>query len=660
MNRSRTIVILIALAAIAAVPYARTARHAFIDFDDNQYITENSITPRGLTAEGIAWAFTTTKASNWHPITWLSHMVDCSLFVQGDGRQWAGGHHLVNVLIHLLNTLLVFGVLQALTKAPWRSALVAGLFAVHPLHVESVAWIAERKDVLSTMFGLLAIMGYVGYVQRPSLARYLLIVVLFGLSLMSKPMLVTLPCVLLLLDYWPLGRLRFDRSGSTSSDKSKSKSKSTTLTHPSLSQIVLEKLPLLAMSIGSSVITVIAQKTGGSVFALEQLPVPQRIANAAVAYATYLGKTIWPTNLAIIYSHPGTWPALVVAGSAAVLIVVTVMVWVLRRKRPHLLMGWLWFLGTLVPVIGLVQVGSQSMADRYMYVPMIGLLVMIAWSIPDPARMSVAGVRAVTAAAILAIAALMAQTALQVGRWKDSVTLFSHAVAVTDRNYVAHNLLGGVLRQKGDRDGAQRQLGASLELHPNYPDAHSNMGLLMLDTAQWSKAEEHFKKSLSFRPGDGVTLSNLGVAFFRQNRIDEAITQFRNALQYTPANVEALVNLGNTYAAKGNPDQAIAQYQAALAIRPDLAEAHASIAAIEFQRKNLAASITHDTLALKSRPDMIEVRTRLGFALASQNRLREAAEQLELVLRQNPKHELARQGLDMIRQEQRRIMGEPK
>ena len=639
VSARRRMILILALLAIAAVaPYWQTRSHEFIHYDDKPYVWDNPIVLGGVTVDGIKWAFTALFASNWHPITWLSHMVDCSLFVQGDGRQWAGGHHLVNVLIHLLNTLLVFGVLQALTKAPWRSALVAGLFAVHPLHVESVAWIAERKDVLSTMFGLLAIMGYVGYVQRPSLARYLLIVVLFGLSLMSKPMLVTLPCVLLLLDYWPLGRLQ----------------------RASVFKLLTEKLPLLVMSIGSSVITVIAQKTGGSVFALEQLPVPQRIANAAVAYATYLGKTIWPTNLAIIYSHPGTWPALVVAGSAAVLIVVTVMVWVLRRKRPHLLMGWLWFLGTLVPVIGLVQVGSQSMADRYMYVPMIGLLVMIAWSIPDPARMSVAGVRAVTAAAILAIAALMAQTALQVGRWKDSVTLFSHAVAVTDRNYVAHNLLGGVLRQKGDRDGAQRQLGASLELHPNYPDAHSNMGLLMLDTAQWSKAEEHFKKSLSFRPGDGVTLSNLGVAFFRQNRIDEAITQFRNALQYTPANVEALVNLGNTYAAKGNPDQAIAQYQAALAIRPDLAEAHASIAAIEFQRKNLAASITHDTLALKSRPDMIEVRTRLGFALASQNRLREAAEQLELVLRQNPKHELARQGLDMIRQEQRRIMGEPK
>ena len=580
MNRSRTIVILIALAAIAAVPYARTARHAFIDFDDNQYITENSITPRGLTAEGIAWAFTTTKASNWHPITWLSHMVDCSLFVQSDGRQWAGGHHLVNVLIHLLNTLLVFGVLQALTKAPWRSALVAGLFAVHPLHVESVAWIAERKDVLSTMFGLLAIMGYVGYVQRPSLARYLLIVVLFGLSLMSKPMLVTLPCVLLLLDYWPLGRLQ----------------------RASVFKLLTEKLPLLVMSIGSSVITVIAQKTAGAVLPTEAISLPQRIANALVAYAAYIGKTIWPVDLAVMYPHPGSWPAIAVVGAAAILIALSAMAFMRRRTQPHLIVGWLWFLGTLVPVIGLVQVGHQSMADRYTYVPLIGLAVMAAWSLPRVA-LSAADARAklTLAATAAALVLLCALTWKQIGHWRNTESLMNHAIAATADNFIAHTVLGFARSRRGETDLAFASYREAIRIKPTYGVAHENLGSVLLSLGRTKEAIEQFERAVSLQPRAARTRNNLAVACLEAGQFDNAVEHGRDAVERDPHNSEYRYNLARAHSAKLEFGPAIEQFEAALRLQPNRAEAHAHLGVALAAQDRMTEAVGH--LALNGQQD---------------------------------------------------------
>ena len=603
VSARRRMILILALLAIAAVaPYWQTRSHEFIHYDDKPYVWDNPIVLGGVTVDGIKWAFTALFASNWHPITWLSHMVDCSLFVQGDGRQWAGGHHLVNVLIHLLNTQLVFGVLQALTKAPWRSALVAGLFAVHPLHVESVAWIAERKDVLSTMFGLLAIMGYVGYVQRPSLARYLLIVVLFGLSLMSKPMLVTLPCVLLLLDYWPLGRLQ----------------------RASVFKLLTEKLPLLAMSIGSSVITVIAQKTGGSVYPLEAYPMGQRLANVAVAYVQYIAKMFWPVELAVMYPLPDSWPAPMVFLSALVLIVISVLVWVLRRKRPHLLMGWLWFLGTLVPVIGLFQVGLQSMADRYTYVPMIGLFIMIAWAIPAPVSDQRTGTRAAVSTIAAAVLALLAHRAwVQTSYWHDTMKLFDRTLALTEKNHIALTMRGYVLEEQGNYEQAIAEYRKVLKFQKNFRATWFNLANCLVQLGRPEESIPYYKTAIELMPKIALSHHNLGVAYLRLNRLDDAAGSFREALRLNPMYADPHFNLGLTLTRQMKIDEAIGEFRQAVELSPRSYDAHAQ----------------------------------LGIALAMQDRIDEAIASFEEALRLRPDSEDAKKYLQLARQQKAQRAG---
>ena len=411
--------------------YWQVRNYSFVNYDDHMYVTQNHNVQAGLTLESITWSFTTIQASNWHPLTWISHMLDCQLYGMNPGR-----HHLTNVLLHILNSLLLFLVFMRMTGKLWQSGFVAALFALHPLHVESVAWISERKDVLSTFFWMLSLWGYLRYVERPGACRYLLLFFLFILGLMTKPMLVTLPFVLLLLDYWPLNRFQFGSSGDCNYS----------IQRPFDFGLVWEKTPLFLLAAVSSVMTYIVQKSGGAVNSLATIPFHDRIANAIVSYVSYIGKMIWPDNLAVFYPYPKSILLWKVAGAGLLLVVVSVVIFRMVRTKPYFAVGWLWYIGTLVPVIGLVQVGSQGMADRYTYVPLIGIFVIIAWGVPDfmpKWRYKKIGFT-VTIAAILAI--IMITTRLQIRYWSDSLTLFKHAFEVTTvDNCIVHGKLGEAL-----------------------------------------------------------------------------------------------------------------------------------------------------------------------------------------------------------------------
>ncbi len=434
--RSEACIWLILITAVLLV-YWQVGDHEFINYDDNVYITDNAQVQKGLTSKGIIWAFTTSHTGNWHPLTWISHMLDCELYGLNPR-----GHHLTNVLLHMANAILLFVVLRWMTGAIWRSGLVAALFALHPLHVESVAWAAERKDVLSTFFWLLTMVAYVHYVNRPGGKRYLLVLVTFFLGLMAKPMLVTLPFVLLLLDYWPLNRFKPRAVTGSVEDQSLGFQSSGDDKLPIL-KAVMEKTPLFLMSLFSCVVTVMAQQEAGAISTLEIVPFKLRIANGLVSFVAYMGKMIWPQDLAVFYPHPISdlqiWKP--VAAGLFLLIVSTVALWVAQRCR-YVLVGWLWYLGTLVPVIGLVQVGEQAMADRYTYVPLIGLFIVVVWGFADLVKGWRSRRWVVSVSAAVMVLALMAGSWLQVAHWKSSVKLFKHALDATSNNYVAHYNLG--------------------------------------------------------------------------------------------------------------------------------------------------------------------------------------------------------------------------
>jgi tetratricopeptide (TPR) repeat protein len=607
----------IALALVAAVfaVFWVVKDHQFIAFDDNVYIWENGRVSKGLSWSNVHWAFTSLYASNWHPLTWLSHMLDCDLFRRSDGTQWEGGHHLVNVVYHAANTAILFLLLNAITHMTWRSAFVAALFGLHPLHVESVAWLAERKDVLSTFFGLIAIWCYVRFVREwgPSsvvgdvkafrtphaacemaesqppkvMMWYGLMIGSFVLSLLAKPMLVTLPCLLLLLDVWPLGRVSALGGWRPAP----------------LFKLIMEKLPLLALSIASGIITVIAQRAGGAVYSFDLLPISQRIANAAVAYVDYLWLMIWPVNLGILYPLERTIPAERVAVAALILIAVTALVGALRRRRPALLVGWLWYLGTLVPVIGLLQVGLQSMADRYTYVPLIGIFIMIAWSVPELSRMSAPIVTAVAAAALAVVITLAVRARVQVNYWRDSLTIFDRTLAVTQGNFVIRNVRGFALSLQQRHDEAIVEYRKALEIHKNYPAALNNLGNALLTKKDYAGAIECFRKSVRLIPESWVGHQNLGAAYVETGRFDEAMGHFREALRLRPQFAEAHLGLARSLAGLKRMPEAIPEYQAALEINPKLVDAHVGLGIALASQDRFDEAIAHFEEVLRLQPD---------------------------------------------------------
>jgi tetratricopeptide (TPR) repeat protein len=498
---------------LVAAIYGQVAGHGFVNFDDPRYVYRNARVQAGLTWEGVAWAFGTLQVSNWHPLTWLSHMLDVSLFGVEPG--W---HHLVNVLLHALDSVLVLAVFQLATGRTWRSAAVAALFAVHPLHVESVAWISERKDVLSTLFWLLAMLAYLRWVRAPGRGRYALVLAAFALGLLSKPMVVTLPVALLLLDWWPLARLPAPGLGLARS----------------AALLLREKVPLLVLSAASAAVTFLAQAKGGSVSPEEVLPLFVRLENAVGSLAAYLAQTVWPTGLAAIYPHPGLAPAGIpaskVAASAALLAAITAAAVWQRRRRPYLLMGWAWYLVTLMPVIGIVQVGIQARADRYTYLPHLGLFAAAVWLLADAAEASALRRRALAAAAALGLAALSAAAWRQAGYWKDSFTLFEHALAVTRDNGAAWRNLGAAHVDAGQFGPAIAELNESLRLAPYDGQTWLDLAIAHASTGQPGLAEQAFRESLRRRPGDPLVWFNLGIAMAMQGRWND-VAEVREQLR---------------------------------------------------------------------------------------------------------------------------------
>lgn len=544
-RRSAAALVALALLALVWAVYGQVGGHAFVDWDDGEYVYENAKVLAGLGADGISWAFTTRHAANWHPLTWISHMADVELF----GLD-AGWHHLVSVLLHAVNAVLLFLVLRAATGATWRSAFAAALFAVHPLHVESVAWVAERKDVLSTAFGLLAVGAYVRHARRPGARRLVPVAAALALGLLAKPMLVTLPFALLLLDAWPLGRLE----------------------RGALRRLVAEKLPLFVIAAASCAVTYAAQASKAATATLEGFPLGARLANAAVAYVAYLAKTLWPGGLAMFYPHPASLgdpiPASHVAGALALLAAATALAVLQARRRPYLLVGWLWYLGTLLPVIGLVQVGAQAMADRYTYLPHVGLLVAAVWGVHDLAG---AARRARLAAAVggaAVVAALAAAAFLQAGHWRDAPSLYGHAIAVTRRNFVAWNNLGIFHLGRGDVSRAAECFGEAIRAKPDHAISHYNLGVAYAQAGHGPAAMAAYREAVILEPEYADAWVNLGLLLRATGELDAAISCHARALRIRPGDPYALEDLAIAHAQRGDPASAAAALRSLAGVNP--------------------------------------------------------------------------------------------
>ena len=588
------------------VVFHQLPSHDFINLDDNLYVYENTRVQAGLTQEGVAWAFTTFEAYNWHPLTWLSHMLDFQLFGLRPGL-----HHLTNLLFHLANTALLFFVLRRMTGALWRSGFVAALFALHPLHVESVAWVAERKDLLSAFFWFLTIWVYIRYVERPELNRYLLVLFFFVLGLMAKPMLVTLPFVLFLLDFWPLNRMQFGYISSAS--------------HPDKPRVpafrlVAEKIPLFVIVATSIIVTLAAQQKGGALKSLEVFSLKTRLANALISYVSYIGKMIWPQNLAVYYPHPAVVPTWQAAGCGLLLICLSALFIWASRKRPYLAVGWLWYLGTLVPVIGLVQVGSQAMADRYTYIPLIGLFIVIAWGVPG----ILAGWRyrrivLATLTTVLLLGFTMC-TWLQVRYWQNSLTIFQHTVNVTTDNHFAHNNLGVALAKGGRLDEAVDHYYVALRIKPNEAEVYNNLGNVLEAQGNLDEAIRHYYEALRINPDNAKAHNNLGNVLATKGNVDEAVSHYSEALRIEPDYAGAHYNLGNVLAERGNVDEAINHYKEALRIWPDWAGAHNNLGVALERRGNFKEAIRHYYEALRIKPDYPRAKDNLERALRQMDR----------------------------------------
>jgi Flp pilus assembly protein TadD len=591
-----TLGLVVALVGVTLLVYAPVRHFDFVEIDDPVYVRENPHVAAGLTWEGVSWAFTSVHAAYWLPLTWVSYMADVEVF----GGVDAGGHHVTNLILHITNTLLLFGLLRRTTGSLGRSAFVAALFAVHPLHVESVAWITERKDVLSTLFWMLTMWAYVWYVRKPGWRRYACVVTCMALGLMAKPMLVTLPFVLLLLDVWPLNRATLSRGAPWSQWK----------------PLVVEKLPLFLVTIAASVIAFLAQEGGGAATTFDALPLGMRLQNGAVSYVAYLGQMFWPSGLAVFYPLPPSIPAWTVVGALLVLALVTVLVIRAARRHPYLLVGWFWYLGTMMPVIGLVQVGLQARADRFTYVPLIGVFLMGAWGVWDLAGRSRSARTAVTVAALVVVAASGVQARSQLGYWRDSVTLWTRAVegALGLGNFQAHVALGQVLRDQG----------------------------------RFGEALGHYQEAIRLRPTSADAQHNLGLVLMKLGRSDEALSHFMEAVRAKPDMAEARSELGLLLSRQGRVDEAIAEYAEAVRLNPELPEVHNNLGVLLAQQARLDEALVQFAAAVQQRPDFETARVNLGLALAKTGRLDEALREFQAVLLRNPQHALARQAVDQL------------
>jgi tetratricopeptide (TPR) repeat protein len=660
-DKVRTASICLALAAATLGAFWGAQKCQFVNYDDPAYITSNPEVHRGLTLRSIRWAFSTGAASNWHPLTWLSHLADVELY----GLSPAG-HHLSSVLLHAANGVLLFLILQRMTGAPGRAAAVAALFALHPLRVESVVWVSERKDVLSTFFWMLTVWAYLRYAEnlKSQISNfklfYALALVFFALGLMSKPMLVTLPFVLLLLDYWPLGRLP-----------------------RGLAALVKEKIPFFILAVASSVVTFLVQRTGGAVSSWTEVPLGARVGNAFISYVRYLGKIFWPRGLSPLYPHPGYWLWWQIAGAVVLLAAITAGVIWRGRSQPYLAVGWFWFLGMLAPTIGLVQVGIQSMADRYSYVPAVGVFIMVVWGAHEGLGARPGGRWVLGIAAALAVGACLVLTPQQVEYWRTGETLFQHAVEVTDNNYLAYNNLGFDLSNRGETKKAMAEFQRSLEINPNYDEARNNLGFAFAALGRFKEATNEYIKALSLNsnlteahnnlgvalgslgfadagihefqvalqenPNHPGARNNYGVALAKKGKLDEAIEQFRLALAAQPNYISAHSDLGNALALKGDFAGAIGEYEICLGIDPKDAPVQNNLANVLAQQGRLDEAAAHYRKALEFQPQNPEAHFNLSLCLARQGRRPEAEEQCALALQQRPDYPDAQRELEALR-----------
>jgi protein O-mannosyl-transferase len=669
---NRRVYVCLALIVLTLIIYWQVMNFEFVNYDDNVFVTQNIHVSSGLKLENIKWAFTSMYASNWMPLTWLSFMLDSQI-----SKMNPTFFHLSNVLFHIFNSILLFIILERMTGAFWRSTLVAILFAIHPLHVESVAWITERKDVLSTFFLLLTVWSYVYYIQRSNYKRYAIVFILFALGLMSKPMLVTLPFILLLLDYWPLKRYTlFNRPESSKSEKEENVFQMKIFAH-----LVYEKIPLFFLSIISIIITIIAQKQE---IAIRQIiPFYIRLENACVSYCSYMIKMVWPASLAALYPHP-EYIALGQIFAAAILLIGISSAAIYYKKRfPYLIFGWLWYLGTLVPVIGLVQVGVQSMADRYTYISIIGLFIIIVWTVADLTKKLVYRQYILTLLSAVIVFSLMLVTYSQIKYWKNSETLFTRTLDVTENNYVMECNMGVLLAGQGNIQDAVLHYEAALKINPKDADTNYNYGNLLAAQGKMENAVKLYNASIKEKPKFAPAYNNLGIIFSREGRQEKAIEQFREATRLNPDYAEAKDNLENainqqakakelqsdknnvdgniavntlkgrmqmgmSLLKKGDLDAAIKQFSEVLKHDPNNLNAHISIGLALGYKQNFEEAISHFRKAIEINPKIVEAYNSLAVALTYTGKIEEAIIQLEKAIKINPKFAKAHNTLGVI------------
>ncbi|MBI3620820.1 MAG: tetratricopeptide repeat protein [Nitrospirae bacterium] len=628
----RLIILLLIVLTLAA--YRPALHYEFINYDDYTYVSKNPHLKDGLTWNAVQWAVSTGLVTNYHeelwiPVTYLSHLATIELF--GFDPAW---HHGVNVGLHVVNTVLLFLLLRRMTGALWPGACVAALFAVHPLHVESVAWVVERKDVLSALFLILTLLAYVRYAEQPTRPRYLAVAAALALGLMSKPMLVTAPFILLLLDYWPL-----DRFGSGGSNR-----------HDGIMtawKLVWEKLPLFGLVAVFSALTYFLKGGGMATRSMEWFPLWVRAGNALVSYVGYIEKMLWPLGLAVFYPHPGqTLPPWRVVGAVVVLSLVSIVVVRMRRRRPYLVTGWLWYLVTLLPVIGFIQIGGQAMADRFTYVPLIGLFIMMSWGIDDltaawPARRVVL---AASAGALLLI--LLILTRAQLTHWRNSLTLFEHALGVTANNYVAHNNLGMALYDQGRVEESIAHYAEALRIQPNFSPAHCNRADALAKLGRFDEAKDEYARTLAINPADVRAHVNLGVVFAGQGRYGEAVPHYRRALALEPDNPDAHNNLGVALVELGSYQEAVMHYREALDAGAAGGRVHSNLGVALARQGRFDEAMEQFQQALAVEPDSEQAHNNLGYALLQRGRIDDAIGQFTRTLQINPANAAARRNLN--------------
>ena len=584
--------------------YGQVGYFDFVDFDDGLYVTKNVYVQKGLSVEGFVWAFTTSHAGSWYPITWLSHMLDFELY----GLNPAG-HHYTNIAFHIANTLLLFFILFRMTGALWKSAFVAALFAVHPLHVESVAWVSERKDVLSTFFGLLTIGAYYRYIKASEFKNYLLVIIFLCLGLMSKPMLVSFPFVLLLLDFWPLKRIRFKNKYDLQHEGS------TDYGSKGIFQLIVEKIPLFILAAIQCILTFFIQRSGGVVVSLEALPLKTRIANALISYVSYFFKTIWPHNLSYYYPYSiGSFSVWQICG-AALLITSSILGAIhLSRQYPYVLVGLFLYFGTLVPVIGLVQVSDQAMADRYTYIPLIGLFIVVVWGVPDILKKWPYRKIFLFVSAIIILSALTIRAFFQASHWKNSIALFENAVKINENNHHALN----------------------------------NLVTALIDNGNYDEAFLYLNRALKMDPQKAYLRMNLANVLFLQSKPDEAISKYREILQTDTKNADVNYNLAYVMSTQGRLDKAVLLYKETLKIDPEYAKAHYNLGDIYLDQGKITEAFMHYAETIKIKPDYVQAYNKIGLIMFKQGKFNKARVFFSKAIQIDPNYSEARKHLETL------------